>query len=248
MALRPDERVAIDELVALFSCERRTSFKKIDVPDPPDWVGEDCTTKEIIDIEHTRIEPRDLESLDRWHQFGDAVRERARGRVPGVFFIGPARPDRRFPTIKKVPLASVAQRVVDMTVQHPWSTPGEAWEVSPTAAPLPKFWMKVMFGSRDGSEMVPLMPFGRRPLQEVIERFRGAVERKTSDLHEKATHANEHYLLIDAVTVHPAALGSYEANLADVMEFRRLKSLPVPTAVCFREKVRDATTMRRVWP
>lgn len=247
MPLRPDEHAAIDDLVVYLSRQRNTTFDGREGADPPDWICEDRATKAVIAIEHTRIEPRDLVSEDQWKQLHGAIYQRAKGVVPGLFFVGQTRPDQRFPATKKVPVAVLAQKIVDATAQRQWSQPGETWEVSPTQAPQ-RYVVKVMLVDPNGSEMWGLPPFGHRHPHEVIMRFREALEQKTADLYAKAPSANEHVLLIDVTSAHAAALRSYVEHLIDVMESLRLQSLPVPTSVYFRGK--DASgniEIRTIW-
>jgi len=248
MTLRQEEREAIQDLLTLLSHQRDTTFTGTDELEPPDWVGIDNTTGLTIAIEHTRIVPRDLASIDRWRELSDAVYMRAAGVVSGAFLMGQVLLDQRFPTRKKVPVDPIAKRIVDAVARRQWSS-NEAWEVSPTAAPNPTYHVRIMLVAQEGSEIVGLPPFGHRHPHEVIMRFRDAVEKKTIDLHTKASHVGEHVLLVDATAVHAAKLGSYVAHLVDVMETLRLQRLPVPTAIYFREA--DATNkiqMRRIWP
>lgn len=249
MPLRTEEDAAINDLLAFLSRQRGAELKGREGPDPPDWLAEDPTMKGIIAIEHTRVITADIESTDRWKELCDLAHERAAGKVPGVFLVGQARPGQRFPTTKRVPLDPIAQKIVDAIAQRRWSAPYETWEVSPTQAPLPKYWVKVMYVQPEGSAMWGLPPFGRRNPQVVIEWLRGTLAKKATDLTVKAPDAQERILLVDVTEVHPARLGACEEHAIDVMETMRHQSGPTPTAVYFRGKTTGGQIeIRLIWP
>jgi hypothetical protein len=89
MGWRADERASIESFAAELSRERGIPFTLAEGADPPDALCKDPASDTIVAIEHTRVEPRDLASEDRWQQFFKALEAVPMDALPGTFLLGP---------------------------------------------------------------------------------------------------------------------------------------------------------------
>lgn len=221
IASKVEERAAIDGLLARLSKERGTKYTVVESPDHPDLVAEESPGPRRLAIEHTRLVPQDLPSIDVWSRLYKELAARAAG-IGGTFFVGPADYGTRFPRSGRL-IAAVAEDIVGAIREHPSWAPGVSIRVPVIPAP-PEPQVTVVMDDASGSSIIGIPVYGRRLRPEMIEAMRRKVREKVEDL-GGFPGVDERILLVDVSRVSAIGLASLEANLYDELELLRIGGL-----------------------
>jgi hypothetical protein len=253
VALRAEERAAIDVLIAELSRARGTTYEEIPrpycpVPDRPDLIVEERPSKRRIGIEHTRLPAADLASIDAWSRFYDEVKKCACG-LPGTFLIGPAGLDMRFALPRGTGRHTAAERVLQCIRSHNWEAQASATISVANTADAPQ--VKVLMIDKAGSEVVGLPVLGHVPWPDLLRLLGERVTHKAEDL-GTLEGVDERILLLDLTLVSPLEVGPVEEHLYDDiwwLQGQGSLSLDYVYCVCIPDGDRvQALHTRMIWP